>query len=139
MSNNPGPESQPSELQSDTSSRKAKLLCSHLATLKDGLNKVDALLEEISQTGAVVSLECPLRSNTSVHIDCGTCELRGKVTSCREWVGGYLAEVEFHPDEPWAPDEFKPDRLFNPQSMTCTRPGCTSDCVNHSCVSTAKE
>lgn len=133
----------PKRLASKPASSRAaktpKLLCSHMTTVQQShAGKVSALLEEISETSAVVSLECPLRVSSAVRIDCGTCELRGKVAGCKLSPLGYLAEVELNPDEPWIPAEFKPDRLFNPESMVCTRPGCSSDCTNDSCVSARK-
>jgi hypothetical protein len=111
------------------------MLCSHMTIVRQGPRRVDALLEEISPAGAVVSLPRPLRARAAVRIDCGTCTLRGKVVGCTKWIGGYLAEVEFHPDEPWVPANFKPDRLFNPRSLMCGHPGCSSECVSSSCIS----
>jgi hypothetical protein len=59
-----------------------RLLCAHIASIHTGSRKPrvhEGLLEEISRTLAVVSLECPLRRGSSVRIDCQSCELRGKV------------------------------------------------------------
>jgi hypothetical protein len=126
----------PSQSQIKSPSPSArKLLCSQIATLKHGLRNVDALLEEISEQSVVLSTDCPLQRDSAVRIDCGTCQLSGKVATCTEWLGGYRSEVLFAANKPWAPDNFKPDRLFNPNSLTCTRPGCSSDCVQGECVS----
>ncbi len=116
------------------SGKRPNLLCSHLARVDAiGSPAQDAVLEEISQNEAVLSLDCPIRRGTDVLIDCRDCELRGKVMGCQKWAGGYMADVEFAPDAPWMPDEFHPDGLFNPHSLVCTKPGCRSDCVNESC------
>jgi hypothetical protein len=117
-------------------SGKPTLLCSHLTHIVPGSKprrRHEALLEEISTAGAVLSLDCPLKRGTDVRIDCRTCELRGKVVGCRKWAGGYAAEVAFAVEEPWQPADFKPDGLFNPNSLVCTNPGCQSDCVDESC------
>jgi len=114
------------------------LLCSHRITVQELSprgREHDALLEEISRTQAKVSLECPLRKGSNVKIDCGECELRGKVSGCTPWqgIGGYMAEVTFPEGEQWEPGEFTPDRLLNPQYLRCENPGCTPECVNESC------
>jgi hypothetical protein len=108
------------------------LLCAHIARIHAGSRKPrvhEGLLEEISRTRAVVSLECPLRQGTSVRIDCQSCELRGKVAECKKWAGGYMAEVALPADQPWHPTHFKPDGLFNPNYLVCEHPGCPPDCV----------
>jgi hypothetical protein len=114
------------------------LLCCHFTRIRAVLREVreyDALLEEISRTYAVVSLECPLTKGSHVRIDCGSGELRGRVTGCKQWSGGYLAAVTFPQDQPWQPAEFKPDGLFNPNYLVCENPECTPDCVNGCCES----
>ena len=114
-----------------------KLLCSHLVTISSGNGsepEQDGLLEEISTRGAVATLGSPIRSGAAIRIDCQRCELRGKVIGCRKLATGYSVEVEFPAEETWVPAVFRPDGLFNPQSMICARPGCESDCVNASCT-----
>jgi len=116
---------------SDDKPRRPTLLCAHLAKvlpLSGRPRQHQGLLEEISRTGAVVSLECPLRKGTNVRIDCRTCELRGKVVGCEHLPDGYFAEVAFPEDQPWAAAEFKPDGLFNPKFLVCKNPGCTPEC-----------
>jgi hypothetical protein len=115
-------------------------LGSHLAKIhpdskkrQEPAPKQDALIEEISITGAVMSVGCPLRKGSRVRIDCRTCELRGKVTGCTKWSAGYIAEVAFPEHAPWQPAEFKPDGLFNPNYLVCRNPGCTPECVGGSC------
>ena len=123
--------------RSNMTDRRPTLLCAHVVEVHADAFREHAeqgLLEEIAAGGAKISLSCPVRSGAAVRIDCRTCELRGKVVDCQKWVGGYLAEVEFPAGEPWSPAQFVPKRLFNPKSLICTTPGCTSDCVNESCV-----
>jgi hypothetical protein len=112
------------------------LLCSHLAkiySVSDDVPEQDALLEEISRPNAVVSLECPLRAGSAVRIDCGSCELRGKVTGCKKSPIGYTAEIALPESQPWP--RFKPDGLFNPNYLVCKNPGCAPDCVDGDCAS----
>lgn len=116
---------------SDNKPRRPTLLCAHLAKilpLSGQPREHQGLLEEISRTGAVVSLECPLRKGTNVRIDCRTCELRGKVVGCKHSPGGYFAEVAFPEDQPWAAANFKPEGLYNPSYLVCKNPGCTPEC-----------
>jgi hypothetical protein len=127
-----------SELKSKAKS--PNLLCSHLTRVhpvsregREPKAEQDALLEEISLTRAVVSLECPLRKGSTVRIDCRTCELRGKVLGCKHGATGYVAEVAFPANQPWQPSKFKPDGLFNPNYLVCKNPGCTPECVGGSC------
>jgi hypothetical protein len=108
------------------------LLCSHLArirTVSRNDREYEGLLEEISRTRAVVSLECPLKKGSAIRIDCQRCELRGKVTECKKCAGGYMAEVILPEDQPWQHAQFKPDGLFNPKYLVCKLPRCTPDCV----------
>lgn len=108
------------------------LLCSHLAkirTVPPKEREYQGLLEEISRTRAVVSLECPLRKGMAISIECQSCELRGKVAECKKWAGGYMAQVVLPTDQQWQPALFKPDGLFNPKYLVCKHPRCTPDCV----------
>jgi hypothetical protein len=114
------------------------LLCSHLTKIHSVSGEApeqNALLEEISRPGAVVSLECPLRAGSAVRIDCGTCELRGKVTGCKKSSIGYIAEIAFPESLPWLHLDFKPDGLFNPNYLVCKNFGCTPECVDGACLS----
>jgi len=121
-----------------TDQKTSKLLCSHMIVLRlgreKGARRVAALIEEIARSGATISSHCSLLNGSHVSLDCGTCELRGKVSRCRSWVGGYLTEVDFLPGEEWLPETWKPDRLFNPKSMVCRNPDCRPDCVSESCT-----
>jgi hypothetical protein len=114
------------------------LLCSHLTKIHSDSPEpadCDGVLEEISRTRAVVSVECPLIKGTSLRIDCETCELRGKVTGCDKLPDGYMAQIAFPDDQTWKPANFKPDGLFNPNYLVCVNPNCTPDCVGASCRS----
>jgi len=51
------------------------------------------------------------------------------VAGCTAAGDDYLAAIEFAEDTQWSPASFKPDGLFNPQSMVCERPGCTPECT----------
>ena len=116
--------------------RTTRLFCSHFTRIRPVRRDSrlhEGLLEEISHTGAVLSLECPLRKGSTVRIDCKSWELRGKVTDCKRWSRGYMAEIAFPKDQPWQPTEFKPDCLFNPNYLVCENPDCAPDCVHSSC------
>ena len=117
-----------------------KLLCSHLTRIHPVSREAEyeGLLEEISPTSAVVSLECPLRKGTKVRIDCKTCELRGKVVGCKKSPYGYMAEVALPENQPWEPATFKPDGLFNPNFLVCENPGCTPECVDGDCTASTE-
>ncbi len=82
----------------------------------------------------MLSLDCPVQKGSSVRIDCGVCEFRGRVTGCTHWpaINGYMAQIAF--EEPWEPTAFKPDRLFNPNFLICGNAGCTPECVNECCL-----
>jgi hypothetical protein len=113
------------------------LLCSHLTKINSvprQMPEQDALLEEISRSGAVVSLTCPIKTGSAVKIDCRTCELRGLVTGCKHGERGYVAEIAFPADRQWQPAEFKPDGLFNTNCLICINPGCSPDCVDGDCT-----
>ena len=118
------------------SSHATALLCSHLTRIHSASREFpeqDALLEEISRTGAVVSVACPLKTGSAVKIDCRTCELRGKVIGCKHGYQEYKVEIAFPKDQPWHPPEFKPESLLNPNYLVCENPDCTPDCVGGSC------
>jgi hypothetical protein len=118
--------------------RKAGLLCAHLVEVsmvgEEQSQRKEGLLEQISRARATISLECPVRRGTNVRVDCGTCELRGRVAGCRFAGSEYQAEVDFAADSQWSHDNFRPDHLFNPASLTCQNPACTPACVNESCT-----
>lgn len=118
-------------------SSKPTLLCSHLTKIQSVRREApqqDALLEEISRSGALVSLGCPIKTGRAVKIDCRTCVFRGKVMDCKHWEKGYVATIAFPADQEWKPAEFKPDGLFNTNYLICENPGCTPDCVDGDCT-----
>ncbi|OFV96162.1 MAG: hypothetical protein A3F68_04835 [Acidobacteria bacterium RIFCSPLOWO2_12_FULL_54_10] len=122
----------------NSNAQKPGLLCAHPVQVSDSREKhpqqQEALLEQISRARATISLECPLRRGATVSIDCGTCELRGKVAGCRFAGYAYMADIDLPAGSQWSPDQFRPNHLFNAQSMVCEQLGCTPDCVGESCA-----
>ncbi len=96
---------------------------------------VEALLEEIGPWGAAMSLDYPLTRGTEITIDCTSCKLLGTIVACEKWPEGYFVQVEFPEEQEWAPEKFKPKRLFNPSSMVCKHRCCRTDCVKKECLS----
>jgi hypothetical protein len=131
--------SSPYDRRSGEGLSEPKLLCSHMTTITLGLLKIHALLEEIAQTRAVVSLQCQLRLRSEIAIDCGSFELRGQVTDCSEIEDGFLAGVELFPLTNWDVAKFRPDALFNPHSLVCALPGCRPDCTGQPCGLSEKD
>jgi radical SAM protein with 4Fe4S-binding SPASM domain len=86
------------------------------------------VLEEISPEGATLLTECPARKGSRVNFDGSACELHGKVVQCHRTEGGYITEVNFAAKEEWSMQRFKPERSFDPQTLTCGDPLCGPEC-----------
>src|SRR5689334_1157156 len=76
-----------------------------------------ALLEDISPSGACVQLDSPLPVGSEIRLRCHREELTGYVKYCVYREIGYFAGIEFRTDSRWSPEAFQPEHLLNPATL----------------------
>ena len=77
--------------------------------------RTTANLDDISEHGACLLVDCPIPVKTSLRIAHSSGELTGKVTY---WVWreiGYFTGVEFDPGCRWLQENFRPQHLYDPR------------------------
>jgi hypothetical protein len=98
------------------------MLCSDLIHLqwrkgKGWTRPANAILEEISPASACVHSEVPVPANSVVRIRRGDKTIEGTVVNCAFDSIGYFAEIEFNAGFEWSPELFRPEHLFDPQTL----------------------
>lgn len=76
-------------------------------------HKSMALLEDISPSGACLQFEQPVPVGSPISWD----SFRGAVSYCVYREIGYFAGVEFSPDTPWSPTQYRPGHLLDPTKL----------------------
>jgi hypothetical protein len=94
-------------------------LCSHLVNLRWNGREAFANLERISRGTATVNSDEPLPVGTPVAIRAEDCELTGTVSRCVLEMSGH--EIDVVLAQPWSPEIFTPEHLFDPGVMIAPR------------------
>ena len=74
--------------------------------------KLPAVLEDISPSGACLTLEEPVTLETAVSLLYPEGRYYGRVKYCESQPAGYLAGIAFEPGYRWSRKQFKPDHLL---------------------------
>jgi hypothetical protein len=83
-------------------------------TDKDGqMQRADALLENISPSGACLQFEMAVPIGVSLHFVCPKREFVGEVRYCRYQEIGYFVGVKFEPQSHWSKKTYKPRHLLD--------------------------
>jgi hypothetical protein len=99
-----------------------RMMCADLVqaswTDRDGRpQSADALLENISPSGACLQFEIPVPVGVQLHFSCDRQELAGEVRYCTYQEIGYYVGVEFEPQSHWSRREFRPKHLLDLQEI----------------------
>jgi hypothetical protein len=87
-------------------------------TDKDGqIQRADALLENISQSGACLQFEMAVPLGVSLRFACDQHEFAGEVRYCTYNEIGYFVGVELAPQSHWSRRSFKPRHLLDLQEL----------------------
>jgi hypothetical protein len=81
----------------------------------------EALLEDISHSGACLNMDAPLPLGTAVVIRYHQGKLEGLVCYCDFRDIGYYIGVHFKPHTPWLPQEYRPKYLLDLKKMLTRR------------------
>jgi hypothetical protein len=83
-------------------------------TDKDGqVQRTNALLENISPSGACLQLEVDVPLGVSLRIVCPKHEFVGEVRYCSYQEIGYFVGLEFEPESHWSKKSYKPRHLLD--------------------------
>ena len=74
-------------------------------------------LEEIWCGGAILEAETAVAPGALVELRCGGAVFRGRILEVQPHEFGWRFEVEFSPNTPWRPEEFRPDHLLDPSAV----------------------
>jgi len=98
-----------------------RFLCSQLVSLTRNCADCPANtivnLEEIWIQGAILESETPLKSGIEIELRCGGAFFTGRLVDVEPHEFGWRAEVEFSPETPWNPEQFRPDHLLDPTKL----------------------
>jgi hypothetical protein len=94
------------------------LITVHLQTSDGREEKLVAILEDISASGARLQLERPIPTHTGIRMVCSSCEAHcefgGQVVDSHFHDGiGYFTEVVFKPGTVWSPEQYRPKHLLD--------------------------
>ena len=80
--------------------------------------RVTALLEDISRSGACLQLESPIPPGAELQMSCHRRRFTGVVRYCVYREIGYFVGVEFESTSRWSPHDFRPQHLLDLQQLT---------------------
>ena len=87
-------------------------------TDSDGqIQRSDALLENISHSGACLQFEVAIPVGVSLHFACTHQEFSGEVRYCSYQEIGYFVGVAFEPQSHWSRRNYKPRHLLDLQEL----------------------
>src|ERR1700722_10423981 len=104
----------------DIKKAKTTMLCSEILNLhlkpKAGREReIEANLEEIWSTGALLLMDVRVPLTSAMWFTAGDRKFRGKVTARRFLKGlGYYVEVRFASNSYWSEQKYRPQHLLNP-------------------------
>jgi len=76
-----------------------------------------ANLDDISQVGACLLLDCPIPVKTPLRITHPNGELTGQVVYCVRREVGYVTGAEFDPSSRWSQENYRPEHLCDPRRL----------------------
>jgi hypothetical protein len=92
-------------------------------TDKDGeVQRADALLENISSSGACLQFEIAVPLGVILRFACEKHEFSGEVRYCSYAEIGYFVGVELEPQSRWSRRTFKPRHLLDLQELVAAAP-----------------
>jgi hypothetical protein len=102
-----------------------RMLCADVVeacwTDPDGqTHRANALLEDISPSGACLQLETAVPLGVTLNWCCSQHEFLGKVRYCVYREIGYFVGVEFDPSSKWSKKEYTPQHLLDLQQLVDT-------------------
>ncbi len=100
----------------------ARMLCAELVKIewrdKSGSRCIrTAHLEDISLSGACLSLETPVVRGGAVTVRYGDGELKGTIQYCLYRDGSYFLGIKFTEGCQWSSRHFKPEHLLDPRAL----------------------
>lgn len=100
----------------------ARMLCAELVKIewrdKSGRRCVrTAHLEDISLSGACLSLETTVIRDAAVAIRYGDGELKGTIQYCLYRDGSYFLGIKFTEGCKWSSKHFKPEHMLDPRAL----------------------
>jgi hypothetical protein len=104
---------------------KVRMMCADVVeaswTDQDGqLRRADALLENISPSGACLQFEIAVPLGVSLRLSCTKQEFIGVVRYCTYHEIGYFVGVEFEAQSQWSRKTYKPRHLLDLQELVET-------------------
>ncbi|MDQ2900082.1 MAG: hypothetical protein M3Y07_09810 [Acidobacteriota bacterium] len=99
-----------------------RLLCADVVSVewkdKSGWNRAnDALLEDISPSGACLQADSPIPARSHVRIRVRDAVVEGEVRYCTFREIGYFVGIEFPTEHRWSKRLFRPKHLFDVQRL----------------------
>lgn len=98
-----------------------RFLCSQLVSLSEYSSDTggDRLvnLEEIWSSGAILEAETAVTRGAMVELRCGPAVFGGRIVEVEAHEFGWRFEVEFSPETPWRPEDFRPEHLLDPSAL----------------------
>ncbi len=100
-----------------------RMLCADLVTVrwKEGtgdLRECTGNLEDISVSGACIQVEIPLEAGVLLIISHPERTFQGQVKNCFFQETGYFLNIEFGENSKWSEQEFCPQHLLDPRTLT---------------------
>jgi len=102
--------------------REVRMMCADLVeaswTDEDGqVHRADALLENISPSGACLEFEIAVPLGAQIRFTCEKHEFSGEVRYCKYAEIGYFVGVQLEPQSHWSRRKFKPRHLLDLQDL----------------------
>jgi hypothetical protein len=94
-----------------------RYLCSQLATLTIEGQAHGVNIEEIWETGVALECETPVVADVPASISAEGVAFEGRVSNVRQDELGWRVEIEFSPETPWSPVQWRPDHLLDPAAL----------------------
>jgi hypothetical protein len=99
-----------------------RMMCADMVeaswTDQDGqVQRSDALLENISASGACLEFEVPVPPGVNLKFTCKKHEFSGEVRYCKYAEVGYFVGVQLEPQSHWSRRTFKPRHLLDLQEL----------------------
>ena len=91
-----------------------RYLCSQLATLTVDGQAQWVNIEEIWDTGVILESEAEIMAGTRASLSVEGASFQGRLSDVRREEFGWRVEMEFSPETPWAPEQWRPDHLLDP-------------------------
>jgi PilZ domain len=82
--------------------------------------KADALLENISPSGACLQFETAVPLGVTLHFACHKHDFSGQVRYCQYNEIGYFVGIELAPQSHWSRRTFRPQHLLDLQELVGT-------------------